>query len=133
MSCYLTFIGKDFDVDSFVERVGIKDFEKRYKGELVSVRRNKFSEYSSASIRIGKQELDNFNLQVREAEEFLINCEGKLKVIAEAKDIEYATISFGINDTVLSEKMNQSFYFPISFISICAELKISIETTIYSI
>ncbi len=131
MSCYLSIIGKDLDVDAFVERIGIKEFEKRFKGELISARRNKYSEHSSASVKISDAGFENFKQQIEEAEVFLNTYKDNLKCIVDTDGVEYANINFGVNE--LLEKSVQSFYFPISLITICAELKISIETTVYKL
>ena len=137
MSCQLTFIGENLDVDALVERIDLPGFEKKYKGELFSPRRNLYSKTSSASIfisdtSIGDTDFENFKQQAIEAQNFLQTHKDKLKCFADIEGVDYATISFGSNSTSLIEKSVQSFYFPISLITICAELKISIETTIYN-
>jgi len=133
MSCQLSFIGEDLDVDNLIELVRIPGFRKSYKGALFSPRRNLYSKTSSASIRIGDADFSNFKQQVKDAEEFLTLHSSNLKVISEIENIQYATISFGSDSTSLNEKGVQSFYFPIQLISICSILKISIETSIYNI
>jgi hypothetical protein len=132
MSCHLSFIGEDLDVDILIERVGIPGFRKSYKGELFSPIRNLYSRTSSASIQIGNADFSNFGQQVKDAEEFLLLHSINLKVVSEIDGIQYATITFGSDSTSLNEKSVQSFYFPIELISICAELRISIETSVYN-
>lgn len=132
MSCLLCFIGEDLDVDILVERIGIPGFRKRYKGELFSPRRKLYSKSSSASIQISDADFENFNQQVEDAQKFLQTNKNKLMFIADTVGLQYTYISFGSNSTSLIEKSIQSFYFPISLITVCAELKISIETTIYN-
>ncbi|HOU47563.1 MAG TPA: hypothetical protein PLL99_07135, partial [Chitinophagales bacterium] len=105
---------------------------KKYKGELVSARRKKYSEYSSASIKLSDADFEDFNQQVKDAEIFLQTYLDNLKCIANTDGVEYANITFGMNATQLLEKKIQSFYFPISLITICAELNISVETTVYN-
>ena len=132
MSCYLSIIGKDLDVDAFVARTNINDFQKRYKNDLASGSKSKNLEYSSASIKISDADFENFNKQIEEVQVFLNTYRDHLKCIADTDGVEYANIHFGANSTTLFEKKVQSFYFPISLITICAELKISIETTVYN-
>lgn len=132
MSCNLSFIGEDLDVDTLTERVDIPGFRKSYKGEMVSPDRNLYSKTSSASIQIGSADFSNFRQQVKDAEEFLLSHSRNLKVISEIDGIQYATITFGSDSKSLNEKSVESFYFPIELISICAQLKISIETSVYN-
>lgn len=133
MSCYLSIIGKDLDVDVFVERTGMQNFQKKYKNDLSSTHRKKNSEYSSVSIKISDADFDNFNQQVKEAQSFLETYRDNLKCIADTSGIEYANINFGSNATLLIKKNVQSFYLPVPLISLCAELNISIETTVYGV
>lgn len=132
MSCFLSFIGEDLDVDTLVERIGISGFNKSYKGELFSPKRRLYSKSSSASIIISDADFENFNQQVEDAQKFLQTYNNKLMSIADSEGVEYAYINFGSNCTSLIEKSVQSFYLPITLITLCAELKISIETTIYN-
>ena len=106
--------------------------QKSYKGESFSPLRNLYSKTSSASIQIGNADFSNFRQQVKDAEEFLLLDSKNLKVISEIDGIQYATIIFGSDSTFLNEKSVQSFYFPIQLISICSELKISIEISVYN-
>jgi len=132
MSCYLSIIGEDLDVDTLVERISIPGFEKSYKGELISPKRDAYSKTSCATIKISDADFANFKQQVKDAEEFLrIHCKN-LMAISDTDGVQYATIRFGSDSTSLIEKSVQSFYFPFALITICAELKISIETSIYN-
>ena len=132
MSCLLRVLGEDFNVDRFVEETQIADFRKRYKGDFVSPSRDKRLEHSSASIIISDADFSNIKTQIEEAEAFLVKHKSNLRNIATTKEIEYATIDFGA-DSLLPNGMTKSFYFPISLVSICAELKIGIELSVYAV
>jgi hypothetical protein len=69
---------------------------------------------------------------MKEAEGFLIKNKNNLKFIAITKEIDYATINFGVNSKIDKPNASQSFFFPPSLLLICSELKLGLELTIYS-
>lgn len=132
MSCYITFMGRNLDVDDFVLRTGIPSFDKSYKGDLQPGAKNKTVLYSSASLKISAVDFESLTQQVKDAEIFLNTEKENLKCIAYAEGLEFATIIFGVNADNIIDKNIESFYFPNKLISLCAELKLSIEFTVYN-
>lgn len=131
MSCVLTIIGADFDVDTFVEKAAMPEFDKSYKGEPISKGNSRIRQWSGVSMTISDAGFDNVKTQIEEATEFLIKHRGNLKHISTTKEIEFATIDFGIDSIIDEDHLTQGFYFTLPLIEICAELKISIALSIY--
>lgn len=132
MSCVLTVLGKELDIDSFVANTGILGFDKKYKGDIISISRKKNLEYSYASIVISDADFDELDLQLSEAELFLNEHKNNLKCIATTQGIDYATINFGSNSSINNENPTQAFFFPPTLLLLCAELKLGLELTVYS-
>jgi hypothetical protein len=130
MSCELGIYGIDFNVDEFVKNSGIAGFRKGYKGELRSGSKTEKNEFSYAKITISNADFSDVRTQIKEAEEFLLKYKNNLKKIADNEVIE-AGIDFGAND-FMENGMVKSFYFPPTLVAICAELKLSIELSVYS-
>ncbi|PAW93180.1 hypothetical protein CKK33_06595 [Mucilaginibacter sp. MD40] len=105
---------------------------KKIQGGMDFKKRNSRLNYSLASLLIIDDNYEDINNQIKEVESFLIQYKKQLTVIAMNKDIEYATIDFGVTSTTQYPNKAQSFYFPISLLTICAELKIGIELSTYS-
>jgi hypothetical protein len=131
MSCVLTIIGTNFDVDAFVEKAAMPEFDKSYKGEPINRASSRIAQYSSASMIISNAGFGNVKTQIEEATEFLIKHRDNLKHIATTKEIEFATIDFGVDSIIDEDHLTQGFYFTLSLIEICAELKISITLSTY--
>ncbi|QEK50837.1 hypothetical protein FYC62_03490 [Pedobacter aquae] len=132
MSCILSILGENFDVDQFVNKTNIS-FSIRHRGDIISgtspiVRKSKFS---MASISTSEKNYCNITNQIEETLDFLIKHKKKLQIINTFPSIDFATVNFGIDSTIDEEHLTQSFYFPLELIKICAELGISIETTLY--
>lgn len=130
MSCILTVLGKTFDVDHFVQSTKMVGFKKRFKGEIISLSRQKKLEYSYASIEISGGGFDSLEKQIVDAEVFLRLNKENLSSIKTAEGVDFATINFGSN---LNGENVQSFFFPPTLLLLCAELKLGIEITAYSI
>lgn len=132
MSCVLTILGKTLNVDELVKSTGILGFEKKYKGDIISVSRNKKLEYSYASIVISEADFNELDLQIKETEDFLVKNMDNLKCIANTQGVDFATINFGSDSNLNVENLTQSFFFPPSLIMLCGELKLGLELTVYS-
>jgi hypothetical protein len=132
MSCVLTILGKTLDVDLFVEKTGILGFEKKYKGDIISMSRQTKLQYSYASIIISEADFNEIGLQISEAEIFLNKNKSELKSIAYIDGVDFATINFGSDINVTGENLTQTFFFPTTLLLLCAELKLGLELTVYS-
>ncbi len=131
MSCGLSIIGTDLDIDAFVSKTEMSGFNKSYKGDPISKVNPKKRKYSFVSMIISEASFNDIKSQINDSVAFLIKYQDNLRHIADTPEIEYATINFGVDSIIDEEHLTQSFYFPISLIKICAELGIGIELSIY--
>lgn len=131
MSCVLSIIGTNLDIDAFVETAGMPDFDKMYKGEPINKVSSRIARYSSIGIEISNAGFDDVKTQIEEATKFLIRHRDNLKHIATTKEIEFATIDFGVDSMVDENHLTQGFYFTMPLIKICAELGIEIQLSLY--
>jgi len=131
MSCVLRITGADFDVDAFIDKIGMPVYAKTYKGEPIYKSSSKVATMSSTRIIVSEADFDDPEQQIDEAVKFLVKHKDNLKFIATTKEIEFATIDFGINSNLDDDHLIQSIYFTQPLIKVCAELKITIELSIY--
>lgn len=131
MSCKLSIIGTDLDIDTFVNKTKISGFNKSYKGDSISKANSRKRRYSFVSITTSDAGFDDIKSQIKETIEFLNKHLDNLKHISSTPEVEYATINFGVDSIINEECLTQSFYFPIALIEICTKLSIEIELSIY--
>ncbi|MDB5112782.1 MAG: hypothetical protein JWR67_3896 [Mucilaginibacter sp.] len=131
MSCHLSIIGEDLDIDTFVNKTQMLGFKKSYKGSPIGMSATRNLKYSVASITTSEAEFDNIKDQISDTLDFLIKYKDNLRHIASTPEIEYATINFGSDSTINEEQLTQNFHFTMGLIKICAELGIEIELSIY--
>lgn len=132
MSCYLVLQGKDFDIDSFEKKCGLKFDKRTYKGEKMFKKRpddKRTIQHSTLSVTASNSDFDNFDNQVIEAVEFLENNYEQLKHIKSADDIGYAYLDFGVSSQ--STKFCHELYFLPRLIELTGELRLSIRVSIY--
>lgn len=131
MSCILSIIGTDLDIDTFVSRTKMSGFSKSYKADSISKVNPKKRKYSFVSIKTSEASFADIESQIKDTIDFLSKYQDNLRLIASTPEVEYATIDFGVDSVIDEEHLTQSFYFPINLIKICAELGIGIELSIY--
>jgi hypothetical protein len=132
MSCVLSISGKELDIDAFVEQTGISGFRKSYKGHLRPGSKTKILEYFSASIVTSEADFNNLSGQIKDTETFLKTNKLKLSCITTTPGIDFANINFGVDSILDDEHLMQSFLFPPLLLSLCGELKLSLELTSYA-
>lgn len=131
MSCGLSIVGTDLDIDTFVSKTKMSGFSKSYKGDPINRVNPRKLKYSFVSIITSEEGFDDIKSQINDTISFLNKYQENLRPIADTPQIEYATINFGVHSVIDEEHLTQSFYFPIELIKICAELNIGIELSIY--
>ena len=131
MSCVLSIIGENFDVDAFVNESKIRGFNVGYKGDPINKVNKRTRTFSLASITTSNADFDNIKDQIEETIEFLVKYKSSLIHIANTPGIECATIDFGVESIIDKNHLTQSFNFPIELIKVCADLGIEIELSIY--
>ncbi len=134
MSCVLSIIGKELDIDSFVEKSKLSPHKKRYIGEAKSPNRPNGAKmmYSALSIEVSDADFTEFETQIKDAVKFLKSNKSKLKHVGLTKEIEYATLRFGIEMTIDKENvLSQSSFIPNELLKLAGNLNLSIEISLY--
>src|SRR5580704_7678952 len=115
MSCILTIIGKNFDVDAFIKRSSLKGYSKSYRGEPVFKSKpdgNKLV-YSRLSVQTSKADFNNLKKQIADSIRYLKRNKDKLSLITKTKGIDFTILDFGINLRIdKKETLLQSDRFP---------------------
>ena len=127
----LSIIGENLDIDGFVTKTNISGFHKAYKGNPINNVNPRKLKYSYCSIMTSEADSDNIELQIDETVEFLNKYKGNLMHINNTPEIEFATIAFGVHSIIDKNHLAQNFYLKKPLITICAELNIEIELSIY--
>ncbi|MCQ6960362.1 hypothetical protein [Mucilaginibacter aquariorum] len=131
MTCILSIIGENFDVDSFIAQCGVKPYGIFYKDQLIhkDLPKSKKNKFSGCSIGVSSAGFDEFNKQVDDAISYLNLNQKNLKLIPSISEIQFATLNFGIEYDI--DKFVQSKYLPNTLLTLCADLGIGIELSIY--
>jgi len=134
MSCILTIGSRDFDIDDFVDKSGLKPYRKSRKGQPRFKTRPDGEKlvHSSISIEASKADFDNLEKQIADTIRFLKTDKNKLSYIGSTDGIEYAVLDFGINLRIDREKvLLQSDTFPNELLKVAGDLGLDIELSIY--
>ncbi|MEO8887131.1 MAG: DUF4279 domain-containing protein [Mucilaginibacter sp.] len=131
MSCVLSIIGEDLNVDAFVSKTKMKWDSVWYKGDVINRVNPKKKKHSGVSIATSEADFDDVKTQITETIDFLIKRKENLIHIATTPGIQYVTINFGVDSVIDEDHLTQGFFFPPELIKICSELGIGIELSIY--
>ena len=136
MSCILTIGGKNFDVDSFVDKSKLRPYRKDFKGQprLKNKPNGKKMSSSSISIETSKADFDNLKKQIADTIRFLKRNNHKLSYISSTQGIEYAVLDFGIDLRIDRKNIfMQSDTFPNELLKLAGDLSLDIELSIYPV
>ncbi len=131
MSCVLSIIGENLDIDTFISQTNIPGFNIKHKGDPITLVSNKKAKHSSASIITSDADFDDIKGQISDTINFLNKYRDNLKHIVNTPEIEYATINFGVDSIIDEAHLIQSFYFTPELVKICGSLGIGIELSTY--
>ena len=136
MSCILTIRGKNFDVDTFVDKSKLNPYKKSYKGQprfKTKPDGEKLS-FSLLSIETSKADFNNLQMQIADTINFLRRNKNKLAHIASTEGIDNAILDFGI-DLRIDRKnvLYQSDKFPSKLLKLAGDLGLDIELSIYPV
>ena len=131
MSCVLSIVGENLDVDDFVKKTRMPGFDISYKGDSLGVSAHRKKKFSGASIVTSSKDFDDLKGQIEDTARFLNEHKNNLKVIASTANIDHAIIDFGIDSIINENQLTQTFRFPKDLIELCAELRLEIEVSIY--
>lgn len=132
MSCILSIAGENLDIDRFAEECRIPYFEKSYKGDIISVKRQRTKLFSLLKTEVSVAGFDKFNDQVTDVTQFLQEHKDKLNLINIFPGIDWAILSFGINSTIDANSLTQTLYIPADIVGLCGMLNIGLELAMYS-
>lgn len=134
MSCTLSIIGENLDVDRFIDESKFKPYKVSYKGQpKFKTRPNgEKLEYSFLSIQISKEQSSELKIQIDEDIEFIRHNKDKLNFILNTREIQFTTLSSGIELNTHESSFTCNF-FPPEFIKLCSEYSLSIELCVYPI
>ncbi len=134
MSCVLRVEGESFKVDQFLKETGLKAYEKHVKGEKLTIpKKNKVTHVTSGcTFNLSKVDFDRFDLQKKDAIEFLKSNYDKLKIIFSfgLNQDENPTIDFAI-ETRMHEVGAQFDYLEPELLKLSGNLDFGIEISQY--
>jgi len=133
MSCTLSIIGKNLDVQTFIAKSKLRPHHVFLKGEPIfkTKIKSKLRAYSGISIVTSKADFDNLKIQIKDTISFLQRNKEKLKCISTTKEIQYATLNFGVDSTIHKNMFSQSEVFPNKLLRIAGELGLDLEISLY--
>jgi len=132
MSCTLSIIGEHLDIDAFEKRCGLTFEKKTYKG-TPRYKTKPDSEpipYSILSTCISDADFNSLNEQIEDVISYLQKHHHKLIHILAEKDIQYASLNFGINFD--PGKWTFSTYLPANLVALAGNLGLGIEISNYN-
>ena len=133
MSCTLSIIGKNFDVDLFLKKTKLRPHHVFLKGEPIfkTQPKSKRRQYSGITILTSTRNFKNLKAQINATIRYLNRNKVKLRFISRTKEVQYAILDFGIDSDMLSKKFSHSEIFPNKLLRLAAELGLDIEVSIY--
>lgn len=133
MSCVLSIIGKNLNVDELLSSTKLKVAEIRHKGEAINKLDNtKKLPYSYVSILTSNAEFDKLQAQINDTIKYLKRNFDKLKLVSTVKNIDYFVLNFGIDLTINKKNiLTQNEMLPSKLLKLCGDLNIDIELSIY--
>jgi len=124
--------GTNFNPDEFLKQAKLKIDTISYKGDPINRLPNaKIRQISFISKIICRFEDDNWNRQLEDSLAYLNKNKNKLLLASSFPGVEFINLDLALN-SIIEEKLIQSFFFPVELIKICGELSISIETTLFA-
>ncbi|MND68765.1 hypothetical protein D3C80_602240 [compost metagenome] len=85
--------------------------------------------YSLISIVASDADFDNLEKQIKDTIDFLKNNKSKLELITATKEIQYATLDFGVEDN--NNEFTQTMRLPNELLRLAADLGMEIEMSVY--
>ena len=130
MSAYFRILGKSLDIEALLKNVSLEPDRVWIKGEprFKSDPNSQLNEKSCASFIASDADMDNFELQIKEAQSFLERNLDTIIQIVKFPGIDEATIDFGIE---LRDVAIHCDYLNPQFLAIVAQVGIGIELSHY--
>lgn len=134
MSCILRIEGENFKVHEYVEKTNLQPFNAYLKGDKLGFTRRgiDYHEINGCSFDLSIADFDQFDLQKKDAIEFLEKNFEKLKLLSEfglSKD-EIPVIDFGIFTRMFDYEVQCDYLEP-KLLRLAGELNFGIEISQY--
>ncbi|CAM3184801.1 hypothetical protein [Flavobacterium frigoris] len=134
MSCILRIEGENFKVHEFIAETGLEPYIAFIKGDKLGFKRRGIDIYeiNGCSFELSNADFDNFDLQKKDALEFLEKNLEKLKLLFKfgLENSEIPIIDFGIF-TRMYDYQIQSDYLEPKLLKLAGELNFGIEISQY--
>jgi hypothetical protein len=135
MSCVLRAWGKNFDVETFLQKSKLKPIAIWKRGQKFKrkIRGRKSHRDSGFNCEVSEKDFDQFNAQIRDAIDFMKFLKKDLKRLTAFPGVEKAGLDFGITNRALSDKkiLVQSDAFPAELAKLAGSLGLDIAMTLY--
>lgn len=134
MSCILSIIGENLDVDAFVLKSSLAPYKRFYKGEprIGTKPEGKKHTLSGLAIQTSSADFHELSVQIKDTITFLQSNKLKLQHIRATKEVQHATLDFAIELRIDHKKVVFQFErFPADLLLLAGELGIDLEVSIY--
>jgi hypothetical protein len=134
MSCILTIGGENLNVEDFIQKTGLQPYKNFFKGEprLRTKPEGKKHPFSGLSIEASGAGFSQLDKQIENTIEFLRSNKEKLRYISVTKEVDFATLDFGIELRIDFERVVYQFeHFPSELLKLAGELEIGLDISLY--
>jgi len=134
MACILTISGENLDVEEFIQKTGLQPYKKFIKGEptIRTKPEGKKHPFSGLSLEASGADFNQLEKQIEDAIKFLKLNKGKLRQISATKEVDFATLDFGIELRIDFESVVYQFeHFPSELLKLAGELEIGLDISLY--
>jgi hypothetical protein len=134
MSCILSIVGKELDVDGFIQKSGLEPYKTFYKGEprLRTKPDGEKRAFSGLSIETSNADFNQLDVQISDTIAFLKANKEKLQHIVTTKEVDHATLDFGIELRIDYDRVVYQFdRFPAELLRLAGGLGIDLEISLY--
>jgi len=132
VSCCLRILGEELDVDSLVAEINIKPYKIWKKGDRrfpAGYNSNEIFCLSGITYIASDADMDDFECQLEEATEFLLEHHAAFKKIKTFLGVDQVVLDFAVQ---LQKAAINSDYLPPEFLGLLGELGIGLELSHFS-
>ena len=132
MACILTIRGGNLNVEEFIQKTGLQPYKKFDKGEprIKSKPESKKHPSSGLCIEASGADFNQLDKQIKDTIEFLRA--NKVRHISVTKEVDFATLDFGIELRIDFERVAYQFeHFPSELLRLAGDLGIGLDISLY--
>jgi hypothetical protein len=134
MACILTISGGNLNVEEFIQKTGLQPYKKFDKGEprIRTKPEGKQHPLSGLSLEASSADFNQLDKQIEDTIEFLRANKEKLRHISVTKEVDFATLDFGIELRIDFKRVAYQFeHFPSELLRLAGELGIGLDISLY--